>query len=214
MSESKKGPSVVVSPQLSHTSEDELHTGEDNVFVVKEEGPDFRGVTCFGAAVLIAKSQFGLGVLGLPQTFHALGFVPGLISLIVLCSISTWTGYVVGKFRIRHPHVYSIGEAAEMMFGSVGREFMGGAYWLFYALCYGASVLTLSIAFNTLSEHAICTTAWVGIGAIITLILGTATRTMKVMSWCGYLAIASVFIRCFMFLPGTFSREVLFGTSS
>ncbi|KAF3987335.1 hypothetical protein FT663_02924 [Candidozyma haemuli var. vulneris] len=189
--EKKKGD-VVISPQISRFSE--FDTGEHNVFVVQEEGPDFRGVTCFGAAVLIAKAQFGLGVLGIPQTFVALGIVPGLICLLALCALSTWTGYIVGQFRLNHPQVYSIGDAAEIMFGKVGREVMGGAFWLYYALVYGASLLTLSIAFNTLSEHAVCTTVWVAIGAVVTFVLGTLIRTMKVMSWCGYIALASVFI--------------------
>lgn len=188
----KMDTSVVISPQISHYSE--FDTGEHDVFVIKEDGPDFRGVSCFGAAVLIAKTQFGLGVLGLPQTFQVFGFVPGLICLVSLCAISTWTGWVVGQFRIRHPHIYSIGDAAEMMFGVVGREFMGVAFWLFYALCYGASVLTFSIALNTLSNHAICTTAWVGIGAVISLIIGTTLRTMKVMSWAGYFGLACIFV--------------------
>ncbi|PIS56519.1 hypothetical protein CJI97_001772 [Candidozyma auris] len=201
----KKNHTIVVSPQISHFSE--FDTGEHDVFVVKEEGPDFRGVTCIGAAVLIAKSQFGLGVLGLPQTFSTLGFVPGLICLVALCAISTWTGYVVGKFRLRYPHIYSIGDAAEMMFGTVGREFMGGAFWLFYALCYGASVLTFSIALNTLSNHAICTTGFVGIGAAISLIIGTSVRTMKVMSWCGYVALGSIFLSTWIVVIACLSQS-------
>ncbi|CUM56129.1 unnamed protein product [Debaryomyces tyrocola] len=169
--------------------EDEDH----NVFVDNGEGPDFRGVSCLGAAVLIAKTQFGLGVLGLPMTFQVLGFVPGLISLIGLCAISTWTGYVIGRFRLSHPQVHSIGDAAYLMFGKYAREVMGFAFWLFYTLCYGSSLLTVSIAFNTFTGHAICTTAWIGIGAVIALILGLFTRTMKVLSWCGYIAVISIF---------------------
>lgn len=188
----KKELNVVISPLVSRFSE--FDAGEHAVFVVQEEGPDFRGVTCLGAAVLIAKAQFGLGVLGIPETFLALGVVPGLICLLALCALSTWTGYIVGQFRLHHPHVYSIGDAAEIMFGTAGREFMGGAFWLYYALVYGASLLTLSIAFNTLTEHSLCTTAFVGIGAAMTFVLGTAIRTMKVMSWCGYIALASVFV--------------------
>ena len=192
VSESKISPSIVVSPQISHYSE--FDTGEHDVFVVTEEGPDFRGVSTLGAAVLIAKSQMGLGILGIPQTFQSLGFVPGLISLVALCALSTWTGFIVGKFRLRHPSVYSIGDAAEMMFGTMGREIMGGAFWLFYTLCYGASLLTFSISLNTFSDHSRCTMAWIGIGAAISLVLGLGIRTMKVMSWCGYVALSCIMI--------------------
>lgn len=57
----KKELNVVISPLVSRFSE--FDAGEHAVFVVQEEGPDFRGVTCLGAAVLIAKAQFGLGDL-------------------------------------------------------------------------------------------------------------------------------------------------------
>ncbi|PYD07312.1 hypothetical protein DND62_30860, partial [Pseudomonas syringae pv. pisi] len=71
---------------------------------------------------------------------------------------------------------------------------MGAAFWLFYTLAYGATVLTVSIAFNAITSHAACTTVWTAVGAIISLILGTATRTLKVMSWMGVAAIVSLFV--------------------
>lgn len=196
-SEKKMKSHITIKSKVS--TEDNLENGtifdeqDHNVFVDNGEGPDFRGVSCLGAAVLIAKTQFGLGVLGLPQTFEVLGFVPGLISLIALCALSTWTGLVIGKFRLSHPQVHSIGDAAYLMFGKYAREVMGFAFWLFYTLCYGAALLTVSIAFNSLTDHAICTTGWIGIGAAIALIIGLFTRTMKVLSWCGYVAVISVF---------------------
>lgn len=197
-SEKKMKPYITVNTNGS--IEDNLENGtifeeeDHNVFVDKGEGPDYRGVSCFGAAVLIAKTQFGLGVLGLPHTFKVLGFVPGLISLIVLCALATWTGTIIGKFRLNHPQVHSIGDAAYLMFGKYAREVVGVAFWLFYTLNYGSALLTVSIAFNSVSEHAICTTAWVGIGAVISLILGLLTRTMKALAWCGYIAVLSIFI--------------------
>lgn len=186
----KKGGNAL--PPLSISSRDSFE--ENDVFQIREGGPDYRGVSCLGAAILLAKAQFGLGVLGIPLTFSALGFFPGILTLLALCILSTWSGFVVSDFRLHHPHVYSIGDAAEFMFGKAGNEFMGGAYWLFYVLVYAASLLTLSIAFNTLGNHSACTTIWVAIGAVITFILGSAIRTMKVMSWLGYVGLASVFI--------------------
>lgn len=167
---------------------------DDNVFVNNSEGPDFRGVSCLGGAVLIAKIQFGLGVLGLPQTFQVLGLVPGLISLIGLCILSTWAGFVIGKFRLSHSQVHNVGDAAYLMFGKYIGDLFGFAFWLQYTLLFGAAVLTLSIAFNTFSDHAICTTAWVGISTAMALIAGLVIRTMKVLSWCGYVAVISVFL--------------------
>ncbi|KAF3987328.1 hypothetical protein FT663_02931 [Candidozyma haemuli var. vulneris] len=189
--EKKNESNSDISPQVSELLDSDFEN--KNVFALKEDGPNFRGVTWIGAAGLVAKTQFGYGILGLPGTFQVLGFVPGLISLISLCALTTWTGYMVGSFRIRYPNVYGVGDAAELIFGPVGREFMGGAFWLFYTLCYGAAVLTLSIAFNAITEHATCTMVWVAIGAVIALVIGTGTRTLKNMSWLGLVALGSVF---------------------
>lgn len=143
---------------------------------------------------MIAKSQFGLGVLGLPFTFITLGFVPGMLSLALLSLITTWTGVVVGDFRNRHPNIHSIGDAAYMAFGSAGKEIMGITFWLLYTFCYGASALTVSKALNTFTNHSVCTMGFVAVAAALSLVLGMATRTLKWMSWCGYVAIVSIFL--------------------
>jgi hypothetical protein len=183
------------SPVVDEGLVDEVDEKDCNVFAnTNGEGPDFRGVSCIAAAVLIAKSQFALGVVGIPQTFHVLGFLPGMIVLCGLCVLCTWTGVVVGKFRLNHPQVHSIGDATYLMFGKVGCEIMGFAFWLLYTLTYGAGLLTVSIAFNSMTEHATCTMAWVGVAAGLSLALGIVTRTMKVLSWCGYVALVSLFI--------------------
>lgn len=143
----KKDPTSEDSPSLL----EDLQIEDQNVFKITDKGPDFRGLTCFGAAALVVKTQFGLGILGLPHTFYILGVIPGLISLITLCILTTWSGVVVGHFRLRHPHTYSIGDAAEILFGPAGREFMGAAFWLFYTLAYGATVLRFLLR-STLSH--------------------------------------------------------------
>jgi amino acid permease len=169
----------------------EYETHENNVFSKNANGPDFRGVSWFGAAVLITKSQIGLGVLALPQTFQVMGFFPGLLCLTIFCILSTWTGVVVGRFRLRHPQVHSVGDATLIMFGRAGFELIGFVNWLYYTLSYGGALLTVSIAFNAMSEHAICTIGFVGIGASVIFVIALLTRTMKHMSWCGYVALVS-----------------------
>lgn len=165
---------------------------EDNVFALTGEGPDFRGVSCFGAAVLIAKSQIGLGLLGLPLTLHSLGLIPGLICLCGLCLLTTWTGLVVGNFRLAHPQIHSIGDATYLMFGRGCAEVVGIGFWLLSTLCYAAGVLSVSIGFNAITGHPTCTIVWMVVAAVVSLILGTTTRTMKVLSWGGYFALFSL----------------------
>lgn len=76
------------------------------------------------------KTQFGMGVLSIPTTFDTLGLIPGIICLCAVGAITTWSDYIVGKFKRRHPEVYSIDDAGRMMFGVIGREILGVAFCL------------------------------------------------------------------------------------
>lgn len=71
------------------------------------------------------KTQFGLGVLSIPQVLDSLGIIPGLICLLVIAAITTWSNYIVGAFKLNHPEVYAIDDAGELMFGRIGREILG-----------------------------------------------------------------------------------------
>jgi amino acid permease len=46
-----------------------------------------------------------LGILSLPAAIAGIGLVPGLILLIGLGLLATYTGYVIGQFKWRYPHI-------------------------------------------------------------------------------------------------------------
>lgn len=79
---------------------------------------------------LMTKTQIGLGVLSIPKTFDALGLIPGVICLITVAIITTWSDYMIGVFKRRHPEVYSIDDAGKLMFGRPGREFLAAVFVL------------------------------------------------------------------------------------
>lgn len=76
------------------------------------------------------KTQIGLGVLSIPSAFDTLGLIPGIICLIVIAAITTWSDYIVGVFKLQHPEVYSIDDAGGLMFGRIGREVLATAFCL------------------------------------------------------------------------------------
>lgn len=76
------------------------------------------------------KTQIGLGVLSIPAAFSVLGLIPGMICLIAVAIITTWSDYTVGVFKLLHPEVYGINDAGFLLFGPVGREILGAAYCL------------------------------------------------------------------------------------
>ncbi|EPQ28697.1 uncharacterized protein PFL1_04000 [Pseudozyma flocculosa PF-1] len=157
-------------------------------------GPNFRGVSWQAAAVLVAKYQFGIGVLAIPQTLSVLGFVPGLVSLVGMILVTGYAGLQAGYLRNTHRGIFSIGDVGQLLFGAAGREFIGWAYWVFIALCTGATFVTFSSAMYTLSDNAVCSLVWAVVAAVIVVSVQTATRTMKHMGIAGYIGLTSVFV--------------------
>ena len=169
-------------PSRTKSQTSDTHAPGD-LFDVNNGDVNFRGVSWQGAAILVTKFQIGLGALGLPSTFHVLGFAPGIICFLALGLICTFSGYICGTARQYYPHMHSIGDAAELLFGKAGREFIGIIYYIYVALVAGARMLTVSIALNTLSEHGTCTMVFLGVTCAATLLAGTAFRSLEKVSW-------------------------------
>ncbi|WRT70458.1 uncharacterized protein IL334_007456 [Kwoniella shivajii] len=158
---------------------------------IDEDGPNYRNLGWIRASVLELKTQIGLGVLGLPAVLDTLGFIPGIIVIVVLAIIITWSDLVVGYFKLKHPEVYTVADAAHIMFGPVGREIIGFAFWLEVVAIAGASFLSISVAFNTITEHATCTVVWVVVGAIIVAFFASI-QTLGRISWLGWVGLVSI----------------------
>ena len=80
-----------------------------------------------GTVALMMKTQFGLGVLSIPQILDSLGVVPGILCILAIAVITTWSNYVIGTFKLNHPEVYAIDDVGELLFGRIGREILGTA---------------------------------------------------------------------------------------
>jgi amino acid permease len=74
------------------------------------------------------KAQIGLGVLSIPAVFDTLGYIPGVLSIIAIAAITTWSDYIIGIFKLRHPSVYSLDDVGALMFGPLGRYFFAAAF--------------------------------------------------------------------------------------
>lgn len=76
------------------------------------------------------KAQIGLGILSIPATFDLVGLVPGVLLILAVAGIATWTSYMVGAFKLNHREVYSVDDAGALMFGRIGREVFATAFSL------------------------------------------------------------------------------------
>ncbi|OAQ61115.1 amino acid transporter [Pochonia chlamydosporia 170] len=164
----------------------------DEVFGdLSEKGPNYRNVGWMGTVALMMKTQIGLGVLSIPAAFDTLGLIPGLICLLTIAGITTWSDYIVGVFKRKHPEVYSIDDAGGMMFGRVGREFFGAAFCIYWIFVAGSGMLSISIGLNAVSSHGACTAAFVAVAAIIGFMFASI-RTLGRISWLAWVGLTFI----------------------
>jgi hypothetical protein len=166
-----------------------------------------------GTAFLMMKTQIGLGVLSIPLVFDVLGMVPGVICLLIIAIITTWSGYIVGTFKLKHPEVYGIDDVGRLVAGKFGYWFMGGAFclcrsrsmpgppqtakadqvysdWIFVA---GSAMLSISIALNALSLHGTCTAAFVAVAAVAAALLASI-QTLGRISWLAWVGVIAILV--------------------
>ncbi|KAI6857863.1 amino acid transporter [Hortaea werneckii] len=169
----------------------------DAVFGQADEGgPNYRQVGRFAASVLMMKTEIGLGVLSIPDAFDSLGIVPGVIILIAISVITTWSAYVAGKFKLNHPETYGVADAGELMFGVAGREGFAIAFCLLWIFVAGSAMLSVSISLNAMSTHGACTAIFVAVAAIGGFLVASIRTLGKVSSlaWIGMVSIlAAIF---------------------
>ncbi|RJE19732.1 hypothetical protein PHISCL_07924 [Aspergillus sclerotialis] len=168
---------------------------------ITEGGPNYRNVGWLGTAALMMKTQIGLGVLSLPEVFSSVGLVPGIILILVIAGITTWSDWMVGVFKRRHPHVYGVDDAGRMMFGRIGYEIFGACFCLLFTFICGSGILSISISLNALSSHAICTAIFMVIAAIIAFIFASI-ETLGRISWLAWVGSASIIVSIFVVTIG------------
>lgn len=82
------------------------------------------------SVVIMVKTMLGLGVLSIPSVFDTLGMIPGIICLLAVAAITTWSAVQIQHFKINHPSVYGVDDAGQMIVGRIGREVLYVAFIL------------------------------------------------------------------------------------
>ncbi|KAJ6157900.1 hypothetical protein N7470_005492 [Penicillium chermesinum] len=163
---------------------------------ISEDGPNYRNVGWIVTAALMMKTQIGLGVLSIPIAFESLGIVPGVIILVIIAVITTWSDYMIGVFKLNHPEVYGVGDVGKMIFGQPGMWFLEIVFVLYWVFVSGSGMLGVSISLNAISSHATCTAAYVAVSAVIGLILSSIQTLAKIgfMAWGGLFCILTAIL--------------------
>jgi hypothetical protein len=109
-----------------------------------EGGVEYKSMVWWQAGMVMVAETISLGILSLPAAMAVLGIVPGLILLLCLGLMATYSGLVIGQFKLRYLHIHSFGCAGEILFGKVG-VIIGWAQFAFYVFIMGSHILTFSI---------------------------------------------------------------------
>ena len=156
-----------------------------------EGGVEYKSMVWWQAGMVMVAETISLGILSLPRAMADLGIVLGLILLMVLGAMASYTGFVIGQFKMRHPHIHSFACAGEILFGKYGRWLLGWGQFAFYVFIMGSHILTFSIMMNAITDHAACTIVWMVIGTIMSLVF-TLPRTLKNLSYYSVASFVSI----------------------
>lgn len=152
----------------------------------------YKTLTWWQCGLLMICESVSLGVLSLPSAVSTLGMVPGVILIVGLGLLATYTGYNIGLMRERYPHIQNLADAGEILMGSFGREIFGLGQFLFCIFVMGSHILTFRVMMNTITEHGTCSIVFSLIGMLISLVL-SIPRTMKGMTWISFASFLSIF---------------------
>lgn len=122
---------------------------------------------------------------------HTIGLIPGIITIITLGIIATYTAYILIQFYRAYPQIRDIVDVAKIMGGRPLGIIVGVANVLNFCLTCASANVTLSIGFNTISNHALCTVGFIGLPMIACWLL-CMPRTMSFAGWFAIPATISI----------------------
>lgn len=144
-----------------------------------------------GATVMLAEN-ISLGILSLPAVLARLGLAGGVVAIVMLGLVSTYSGYVLWQYKMKYPHINNYGDLGEQLLGRFGKEFFGAAYVIYCIFCMASHLLTFTIAMNVLTKHVTCTIVWGVVGLFVFAAL-SVPRTLKGLSVLSLISFLSIF---------------------
>lgn len=147
----------------------------------------YKVLSWWQCGFLMVAETVSLGILSLPAVVAALGLAPAIILLLGLGLLATYTGYTIGQFRWRYPHIQSMADAGEVLLGKFGREFLGTGQLLLVIFIMASHILTFTVAMNSITDHGTCSIVFGVVGLVISYVLCLPRTSAKV----SYLSIAS-----------------------
>ncbi|KAF4338090.1 neutral amino acid permease [Fusarium beomiforme] len=176
------------------------------VFRQTEDGVQFRTVSWQRATVIFLKIQFAMSILSVPGAFATLGAVGGGLSLVGWHTLNTYTAVILGEFRNRHPECHTLADMCGRLWGRFGKELVGLQILVAQVLISAAGIVSISTAFNALSNHGACTVIFTLIGAI-SITMFSSVRTFSKLGWLTWIGFFTFFVAVFIFVVAVTQQD-------
>jgi amino acid permease len=164
-----------------------IDTIQDDPFGVDPNGgTSYKTLQWWRAGALLIAETISLGILSLPKVVATVGFVPGVLLVAGLGVLATYTGYVVYQFKRRHMGMHNFANAADLIFGPVGRWIVEIMQALILVFIMAAHILTFTVEMNVLTNHGTCTIVFGIAGTVLSFLL-TIPRTYKGISGLSFI---------------------------
>lgn len=136
------------------------------------------------AAWLLCGDQVCLAIMAQSWSLSVLGWVPGLITMVVSGILFWITSITMHKYIMKHPQIMDICDFGYHVFGKSRIAYHFTAFMLLAnnILLVGFHVLTGAKVLNTLSDHSLCTVIFSVIVAIMGVVM-SIPRTLKHVSF-------------------------------
>ncbi|PBP19525.1 hypothetical protein BUE80_DR009759 [Diplocarpon rosae] len=153
------------------------------------------------AACLLAGDQVCLAIMAQTWSLSVLGWVPGIITMVVAGILFWITSITMHRFIMKYPQIKDICDFGYYAFGKsrIAYEFTGFMLLANNILLIGFHVLTGAKILNTLSDHSMCTVIFSIIATIMGIVM-SAPRTLNHVSFMSMFSAACMGIAILLFL--------------
>jgi hypothetical protein len=145
-------------------------------------GKQYRVLGVWRSAFTFIHTEVGIGILSLPAVLKTLGLIPGLIAILLIGLLATYTAYLYLQFWRRYRHINNLPDALHVLGGRVLSIIGGVGLVINLSFASASACLTMSVALNTLTGHSMCTVGFVGIAALVCYVL-CIPRSMNFVAW-------------------------------
>lgn len=150
-----------------------------------------KKLTTTQAVIIFITNEVGIGMLSLPSALNVLGFLPGILCVIVMGMLSLYTAYNLIQYWRKYPYMLNIVDYSRVLGGPWVEGIFAFGFLINMALISASALVTLTIGLNTVSDHATCTVVFTVVAALAMWAM-CVPHSMRFVSWASWPCTASI----------------------